>query len=62
MANPAASETARLTGVSRLFAFDRMRPRTREAIGFYLCILPWILGFLAFTLGPMIYSLYLSLT
>ncbi|MHB1630059.1 MAG: carbohydrate ABC transporter permease, partial [Bacilli bacterium] len=29
---------------------------------FYILISPWLFGFLAFTLGPMIYSGYLSLT
>jgi multiple sugar transport system permease protein len=32
----------------------------RDAIVGYLYILPWILGFLLFTLGPMLTSLYLS--
>lgn len=34
--------------------------RTREEIAGYLFILPWLLGFLIFTAGAMIYSLYLS--
>jgi len=34
----------------------------REAIEGYLFILPWILGFLIFRLGPMLYSLFLSFT
>ena len=34
----------------------------REAIAFYLFISPWIVGFLAFTLGPMLASLYFSFT
>ncbi|MCM3127130.1 MULTISPECIES: sugar ABC transporter permease [unclassified Paenibacillus] len=29
---------------------------------FYLFISPWLFGFLAFTAGPMIYSLYMSFT
>src|SRR5687768_8979795 len=36
--------------------------RRREAIGGYLFILPWIIGFLVFTLGPIIASFYFSLT
>jgi multiple sugar transport system permease protein len=39
------------------------RPRRllrREAIEGYLCIFPWLLGFVAFTLGPMIASVGLS--
>jgi multiple sugar transport system permease protein len=38
-----------------------LKPRTREAIAFYLVISPWVIGFLAFTLGPMLYSVYLSM-
>ncbi|MCU0500365.1 MAG: sugar ABC transporter permease [Anaerolineae bacterium] len=34
----------------------------REAMEGYLFILPWILGFLIFRLGPMLYSLFLSFT
>ncbi len=34
----------------------------REAILFWICVAPWIIGFLAFDLGPMFYSLYLSFT
>jgi len=32
----------------------------REAIAGYLFIAPWIIGFLIFTLGAMLYSLYIS--
>jgi multiple sugar transport system permease protein len=39
-----------------------LRPRQREEIAFYLFILPWLLGLLIFTLGPMLASAYLSLT
>lgn len=35
---------------------------SREAILFYLCVAPWAIGFILFTLGPMAYSLYISLT
>ena len=38
----------------------RSRRARRDAIAGYLYILPWILGFLFFTLGPMLTSLYLS--
>lgn len=33
----------------------------QEAIDGYILIAPWILGFLVFTLGPMLFSLYASL-
>ena len=39
-----------------------LRPRQRESIAFYLFILPWLLGFVIFTFGPMIASAFLSLT
>lgn len=36
--------------------------RRREALWFYIIILPWVIGFFIFTAGPMIYSFYLSFT
>jgi multiple sugar transport system permease protein len=36
--------------------------RRQEAFCGYLAILPWLLGFLIFTAGPMIYSAYLVFT
>src|SRR4051812_48167334 len=39
-----------------------LRPATRETIAFYIFIMPWLLGFLIFTFGPMIVSAYLSFT
>ncbi|WCD93360.1 carbohydrate ABC transporter permease [Microbacterium sp. nov. GSS16] len=38
----------------------RDRINKREAIAGYLFITPWIIGFLVFTAGAMIYSLYIS--
>jgi multiple sugar transport system permease protein len=43
-------------------AFSRLSMKTREALVGYLFISPWIIGFLAFTLGPLAASLYLSFT
>ena len=37
-------------------------PFNREARAGYLFILPWVLGFLVFTLGAMVYSLVISFT
>lgn len=34
----------------------------KEALAFYLCVLPWIIGFLFFYIGPILASLYYSLT
>ena len=36
--------------------------RRREAIGGYLFILPWVIGFFVFTFGPIVASFYYSLT
>lgn len=39
-----------------------LTPRRREATLGYLFLLPWVIGFLGLTLGPMIFSLYTSFT
>src|SRR5512146_1333384 len=36
--------------------------RRREAISFYLTIAPWLVGFIAFTAGPMVLSFFASFT
>lgn len=38
------------------------RPGVREGITGWLFALPWVIGFLLFTFGPMVFSLYASLT
>ena len=38
------------------------RLRRNEAIWFYVLIAPWLIGFLVFSLGPIISSAYLSFT
>lgn len=38
------------------------KTRRREAWTFYLTISPWLIGFVLLTLGPMLYSLYISFT
>src|ERR1051325_9616543 len=38
------------------------RAARREALEGYLGISPWLIGFVVFTAGPMLASLYLSLT
>jgi multiple sugar transport system permease protein len=40
----------------------RMSRRTREALAAYGFLTPWLIGLLGLTLGPMVYSLYLSFT
>jgi multiple sugar transport system permease protein len=39
-----------------------LKLRQREAILFYLCISPWLIGFFLFYLGPILASFYYSLT
>jgi multiple sugar transport system permease protein len=41
---------------------QKLTQARREAILFYLCISPWLLGFIVFTAGPMIASAALSFT
>jgi multiple sugar transport system permease protein len=57
------SGVGRQKGAPRKSA-SRQRPhgflKRRQAIVFYLCISPWLLGFLLFVLGPMIASLAIS--
>lgn len=48
----------RTTTITRPF----WRPATREALAGWLFALPWIIGFLVFTAGPMLFSLYTSFT
>ena len=41
---------------------SKMKASKREAIWFYIFVSPWVLGFLFFSLGPMIASLFYSFT
>lgn len=38
----------------------RPTQRRQDLITAFLCLLPWMIGFLSFTLGPMVYSFILS--
>ena len=49
------------TGMARR-RFLKITNRQREALVGYLFLSPWILGFLIFLVGPMVASIYLSLT
>ena len=40
----------------------KMNLKRKETIQFYICIAPWLIGFICLTLGPMIISLYMSFT
>lgn len=51
-------------GSSKPSAKAKTKPKynKRDTRTFYLLISPWIIGFLAFTLGPMAYSVYIAMT
>ena len=51
--------TTQSTAVSKSKRRGLLRSEARDA---YIFILPWVLGFLAFTAGPMLASLYISFT
>jgi multiple sugar transport system permease protein len=42
--------------------FRHLTMRQRETRDFFLCILPWLIGLILFTGGPVIYSFFISLT
>jgi len=46
---------------SDLSSGDTVNRRTRDTIDGYLFASPWIIGFVAFTLGPMLFAIFLSL-
>ena len=52
----------RLIRIHQIFYMRSSPLKRREAIAFYLLISPWLLGFLFFTLGPMLLSLYSGFT
>lgn len=45
-----------------LFKPQKISLAHREALAGYAFIIPWIIGFLVFTIGPMLSSLYFSFT
>ena len=53
--------TKTLEPQKRRFNFH-MTMRKREAIIGYIFLLPWLIGFLVFLVGPMLTSIYLSMT
>jgi multiple sugar transport system permease protein len=56
---PAAPFSRNQQGVRKRFASSRAR---NENVAAYVFLIPWLLGFFLLTLGPMVASLYLSLT
>ena len=53
-----------LYAVIGLAAYGARRkwPRADKTIAFWLFISPWLIGFAVFTVGPMVSSIYVSLT
>lgn len=51
-----------MQALATTFRQGRARRRRRETITGYLFIAPWLIGFLAFVAGPMLFSLYASFT
>ena len=51
--------------IARLVFLHKTRDMTRmarkEASEGFMCILPWLVGFVSFTLGPMLFSIYISM-
>jgi multiple sugar transport system permease protein len=54
-----AEKSAMIVSTGRRWNFGSSQKR-QDLITAYLCILPWLIGFLAFVLGPMLFSLGLS--
>jgi multiple sugar transport system permease protein len=50
------------TSIKTGLRIPKLKLRQREAILFYLCISPWLIGFFLFYLGPILASFYYSLT
>lgn len=59
MSNAAVPTT---TPARRRGGFGLTRLQRREAMWFYLLVSPWLIGFLAFSIGPIVSSFYLSFT
>jgi len=53
---------AQLTAARRLFRVEASPMRRREALEGYIFLLPWIVGYIAFSGGPIVASAYLSFT
>jgi multiple sugar transport system permease protein len=51
-----------MTAIKCLRRPRQLSLRAREELDFYLAILPWLIGFIAFSAGPLIASLAMSLT
>jgi multiple sugar transport system permease protein len=48
-----------VTGIGRRLGFASSQKR-QDVLTAYLCLLLWIVGFLSFVVGPMLFSLGLS--
>src|SRR5699024_5778322 len=59
---PAGTDAPSRAGAPRPTPQRMTQHRREEALLFYLFISPWVIGFLAFMAGPMLFSIYLSFT
>src|SRR5699024_10021198 len=59
---PARTDAPSRRGAPRPTRQRTTQHRRKEALLFYLFISPWVIGFPAFTAGPMLLSIYLSFT
>src|SRR5690625_5625781 len=59
---PAGTDAPSRRGAPRPTRQRMTQHRRKEALLFYLFISPWVIGFLAFMAGPMLFSIYLSFT
>ena len=51
-----------MTAIAADLKKTRQRKRMRNNVAGYACLAPWLIGFIAFTSIPMLYSLYLAFT
>ncbi len=63
---PSLTESASIPGSTARRSTDGhrrlLRSKTREAVAGYLFLLPWLVGLLGVTIGPMVASLWISFT
>lgn len=62
MTGPAQVERSARAGVARKRPWHRINRRGSDTITAYLFMSPWLIGTLVFLLGPLLFSIYLSMT
>lgn len=55
------TNSAKLVGQTGVVAHRRSKLRRRQELAGLLCILPWLIGFICFKLGPMVASLVIGM-